>query len=384
MGIVLQAASEVGEIQSKRPVLAILTIEDDIQLFRGNRSNFTDLIQTGTEHGFIVYVVTVKQLKLRRNQLDGFTFNTATGSWELKRFPFPNLIYNRIPLREDERLPGVKQKIAECMRDPRVMLFNPAFFNKWTLFKWLRQSKTTQPFIPTTRRMLTQDGLGKMMIKHNYLYLKPVSGKAGKGIMTIHLQPEKPLPYRLKIQADKKSITYNCGSITKLWTRIKKESTGERYIAQQGIHLASFNDRSFDLRVLVQKNQRGQWEISGIGARVAGTLSITTHVPRGGSIDDPERLLICVFGQDEAHKLLVKTRDTALMIARQIERGSGRSLVEMSMDLGIDQEGSIWFFEANAKPMKFDEPDIRKRSLDRVFQYGQYLLRKKAGIRGDD
>jgi hypothetical protein len=49
----------------------------------------------------------------------------------------------------------------------------------------------------------------------------------------------------------------------------------------------------------------------------------------------------------------------------------------MSMDLGVDQEGGIWFFEANAKPMKFDEPDIRKRSLDRIFQYGKYVLRTK-------
>jgi hypothetical protein len=67
------------------------------------------------------------------------------------------------------------------------------------------------------------------------------------------------------------------------------------------------------------------------------------------------------------------------MIARQIERGAGHSLAEMSMDLGVDQEGGIWFFEANAKPMKFDEPDIRRRSLDRIFQYGQYLLKTRTG-----
>jgi hypothetical protein len=367
----------IGEIQGKRPVLAILTIDDEIQLFRGNRNNFADLIRAGREHGFIVYVLTVKQLKLSRMQLDGFYYDEGTDSWLQQKFPFPDLIYNRIPLREDEVQPEVKRKITACLHNPRVTLFNPAFFNKWHLFQWLRKSRTTRPFIPTTRRMLTREGLGKMMIKHRFLYLKPVSGKAGKGIMTIQLQPEKTLPYRLKIQADKRSITYNCGTIRKLWVRIKKESVGERYIAQQGIQLASFNERSFDLRALVQKNQRGQWDISGIGARIAGSMSITTHVPRGGSIDDPEKLLISAFGEEEARRLLIKTRSTALTIARQIERGSGHSLAEMSMDLGVDQEGGIWFFEANAKPMKFDEPDIRKRSLDRIFQYGKYVLRTK-------
>ncbi|CAH1219300.1 Endospore coat-associated protein YheD [Paenibacillus plantiphilus] len=374
----VQDETAIGEIQSKKPVLAILTIEDDAQLFRGNRTNFSDLILTGREHGFIVYVLTVKHLKLSGNQLNGFNYDHATESWQLQKFPFPDLIYNRIPLREDELLPGVRRKIRACLHNPRVTLFNPSFFNKWSLFKWLRQSRVTRPFIPTTRRMVSRQGLGKMMIKHNFLYLKPISGKAGKGIMTLRLQPEKQFPYKLKIQADKKSITYNCGSITKLWNRIKKESTGERYIAQQGIQLASFNERCFDLRALVQKNQRGQWDISGIGARLAGTLSITTHVPRGGSIDDPERLLVSAFGQEEARKLLVKARSTSLLIAKQIERGSGQSLVEMSMDLGVDSDGNIWFFEANAKPMKFDEPDIRKRSLERIFQYGRFVVKMKS------
>ncbi|QHT60114.1 YheC/YheD family protein [Paenibacillus lycopersici] len=370
-------AEATVQAKTKQPVLAVLTIEDELQLFRGNRENFADIIAAGKEHGFLVYVVTVKQLLLNRKMLNGYTFDTGSNSWQLQKFPFPDLIYNRIPLREDELQPLVRRKIAACIKHPRVQIFNPKFFNKWSLFKWLRESQTTRPFIPATSRLLTVSGLGKMMARHKFLYLKPVSGKAGKGIMTIQLEPEKVLPYRLKIQGNKGSTTYNCGSIVKLWSRIKKESSGERYIAQQGIRLAAYNDRSFDLRALIQKNNRGQWDISGIGARLAGSMSITTHVPRGGSIEDPEKLLVGVFGQDEANKLLTKARTTALTIARQIERGSRRKLAEMSMDLGIDQSGQVWFFEANAKPMKFDEPDIRKRSLERIFQYSSYLLKAR-------
>ncbi|MBW7459849.1 YheC/YheD family protein, partial [Paenibacillus sepulcri] len=256
--------ASVVDIQTKRPVLAILTIDDEIQLFRGNRNNFADLITAGREQGFIVYVLTVSQLKLTRNSLDGFIYEEGTDSWIQQKLPFPDLIYNRIPLREDELLPEVKRKIAACLRNPRVILFNPAFFNKWSLFKWLRKTPHTRPFIPATRRLLSQEVLGNMMLKYKFLYLKPVSGKAGKGIMTILLQPEKTFPYRLRIQTDKKSITYNCGSLRKLWLRVRKECSGERYIVQQGIKLAAINDRSFDLRALVQKNQRGQWDISGI------------------------------------------------------------------------------------------------------------------------
>jgi hypothetical protein len=181
----------------------------------------------------------------------------------------------------------------------------------------------------------------------------------------------------LKIQENKKSATYNCASIDKLWSRIHKQSGGEAYIAQQGIKLASFQDRRFDLRALVQKNQRGQWDITGIGARIAGAMSITTHVPRGGMIEDPEKLLAHSFNEAQARKLLIKAKNTALLIAKQIERASGQLLGEMSMDIGIDSSGNMWFFEANSKPMKFDEPHIRQKSLERIFQYGAFLAKSK-------
>ncbi|GGG74861.1 YheC/YheD family endospore coat-associated protein [Paenibacillus radicis (ex Gao et al. 2016)] len=367
----------VAEIRAGRPVLAILTIDDELQLFRGNRSNFADLIRTGQQYGFIVYVLTAKNLFLSRSSLKGYVYDEAGEVWHQRLMPFPDIIYNRIPLREDEMQKSVRNKITACTKDPRVKLFNPSFFNKWSLFEWLRQSKTTKPFIPTTRKLMTVSGLGKMMQKHPYIYLKPESGKAGKGIMTIKLQPEKQLPYLLKIQEDRKSATYNCATLGKLWTRIQKQSAGEAYIAQQGIQLASYNDRRFDLRTLVQKNERGKWEVTGIGARLAGFSSITTHVPRGGMIEDPEKLLVSSFNAEQARKILIKTKQTSLMIARQIERGSGQLLGEMSMDLGIDSTGNIWLFEANSKPMKFDEPHIRQKSLERIFQYSSYLTKQK-------
>ncbi|OBZ12352.1 MULTISPECIES: YheC/YheD family protein [Bacillales] len=369
---------DIKGMRAGRTVLAILTIDDDAQLFRGNRSNFADLIRTGQSMGFIVYVVTVKNLLLTRNSLKGFVYSAENDSWQQRLLPFPDIIYNRIPLREDEELPAVRQKIEACHKHPHVKLFNPSFFNKWDLFEWLRLSKSTKPYIPTTRKLITVTGLGRMMRKHSYLYLKPESGKAGKGIMTIKVEAETQQPYRLKIQENKKSATYQCSSINKLWSRIQKQSGGEAYIAQQGIDLASFNERRFDLRALVQKNQRGQWDITGIGARIAGASSITTHVPRGGMIEDPEKLLVNSFNEEQARKLLIKAKNTAVLIAKQIERASGQLLGEMSMDLGIDSVGNMWFFEANSKPMKFDEPHIRQKSLERIFHYGAYLARMKS------
>ena len=366
-----------ADTNAKRPVFAILTIDDDVQLFRGNRNNFADLIRTGREHGFTTYVVTVSQLKLSKPRVAGYTFSEETQVWKKGWFPLPDIVYNRVPMREDEMQPSVRRKIAACLKHPNIRLFNPSFFNKWSLFEWLSLSKTTRPYIPVTRRLVSRESLRRMLRQHPFLYLKPISGKAGVGIMSVRLFKDKQLPYRLKLQQKKRSKTFRCSTFDGLWNRIRKQSQGERYIAQQGIELAAYADRHFDLRLLIQKNQRGQWDITGIGARVAGSTSITTHVPRGGSIEEPEKLLVGAFGPEQARKILAKVKSAALLIARQIERASGHELGEMSMDLGVDKQGGIWFFEANSKPMKFDEPHIRQKSLERIFQYSHFLLKQK-------
>ncbi|GIO12572.1 hypothetical protein J19TS2_21270 [Cohnella xylanilytica] len=370
-----EPAAHADAAANEKPVLAILTIDDDIQHFRGNRANFADLLATGEQMGFIAYVLTVKHLKLDRPRLLGYTYDSKSENWAKAYFPRPDIIYNRIPQREDERLPRVRKKLLSVARQPDIQLFNRRFFNKWTLFQWLNESKQTRPFIPETKRLTESLVLSSLLRRHSHLYLKPVRGKAGVGIMSVRVQPEKNLPYRLQIQEEKGSRTYRCATMNKLWDRVLKQSraVGEPYIAQQGITLASVNGRPFDLRALVQKNISGQWELTGIGARVAGDTSITTHVPRGGYIDEPEKLLVSVFGQEKAQKVLAKVRSTVLLLARQIERSSKHRMGEMSMDLGVDASGGLWFFEANSKPMKFDEPHIRKKSLEQIFRYSQYL-----------
>ncbi|RED36925.1 YheC/D-like protein [Paenibacillus sp. VMFN-D1] len=355
-----------------KPVVAILTMSDSHGYFRGNQQNFEDIVKTGQKMGFPVYVVTAKDLKLTEDRIKGFTLNEEE-TWEQQYFPLPQVIYNRIPQREDELRPAVRQKIKECMKHPSISLFNPHFFNKWHLFEWLRSSKATEHLVPKTKRFTSVTTLQKMLERYPCLYLKPESGKAGKGIMMLRYQRDKLLPYRLKVQHHRSSTTYKTRNLYRLWARIKSETGSARYIIQQGIELASVNNRHFDLRALLQKNNKGLWGVTGVGARMAGSKSITTHVPRGGTIEDPSKLLSDVFGSEMSAVILNRVRTTAIIIARQIEKASGYEHGEMSMDLGIDELGNIWFFEANAKPMKFDEPHIRKRSLKRIFQYSEYL-----------
>jgi hypothetical protein len=365
---------------AKHTSIAILTMHDEHRPFRGNHFNFIDLIRTGRELGANVYVITAKDMKLGKSKVKSFLYNPATKTWSQKMLPLPYVIYNRIPSRKDELLPDVQQTIQACMKHDRIKLFNPSFFNKWTLFEWLSKAQSTKMYIPATRKLSHLYELESMLLHYALVYLKPARGKAGKGIMKIDYIPSRiEGPYQLHIQYKKKSRITLHRYLPELWVKLKQHIGTEEYIVQQGIQLAKYHNRSFDLRVLVQKNAKGIWSLTGIGARVAGSLSITTHVPRGGSIDEPEKLLNLAFGSIYGKQIMRRVKLASHAIARQIEKASKHTMGEMSLDLGVDTSGQIWFFEANSRPMKFDEPEIRKKSLERIIQYSEYLtqLRKK-------
>ncbi|UJF34715.1 YheC/YheD family endospore coat-associated protein [Paenibacillus hexagrammi] len=362
--------------RNQPPTLAILTVKDNKRrIFRGNLDNFIDLIRTGNEMGVDAYVVTTSDFSLSSSRMMGYRYDFEKKKWSRELVPAPHVVYNRIPYRKMELKPDVQQVLQTCMRSGQVEIFNPSFFNKLTLFEWLNKSKEGKPFIPETLQLNAVGDLNQLLRRHTVLYLKPAKGKAGKGIMRLERisAKNKQAEYRLSRQENKNMEISTHQSIESLWQAFNKYRGYKEYIAQQGITLTRFKQRAYDLRALIQKSSKGTWLVSGIGARVAGKASITTHVPRGGSIDNPLKLLTQAFGAKEAGRILKRAKSAAVTLAKAIEKSSGSHLGEMSMDLGVDTSGRIWFFEANSKPMKFDEPEIRRKSLERIIGYSLYL-----------
>ncbi|MEY9092472.1 YheC/YheD family protein [Paenibacillus sp. RC84] len=370
---------DVSAHKKQQPLcIGILTTPDPKRRFSGNRENFIDLIKAGYEQGALVYVVTTSDLKLSGKHVQAYCYQLAAKKWNKQLMPLPDVIYNRIPTRRLEIQSDVQRTIQACIRSKQVHLFNPFFFDKWTLFEWLDQSPEIRKYVPVTKQLSSQAVLESMLKRFPFIYLKPVEGKAGKGIMRLERITKKSgaQTYKLTMQETVNSHYELFTNLSDVWNRIAEIKKDESYIIQQGIRLSSFNKRPFDLRALLQKTSKGTWSVTGIGARVAGRQSITTHVPRGGSIDDPERLLEKSFGPLKAKRILQRTRSTALLMASSVEQTSKQKLGEMSMDLGVDLDGRIWFFEANSKPMKFDEPHIRKKSLARIIGYSVHLANK--------
>jgi hypothetical protein len=350
------------------PFLGILTVKRGSD-FKGNKNNFIDIMRTAKEHGAFVFVFTVEDIDWNNRTTSAFVYHETKAEWiRLTGIPLPNVVYNRIPYREDEQKGYVQSALKQLQSIPGLQLYNTHFFNKWNLYQVLADNTHVAHYVPDTVLLNDQRELEQLAKKHPLLYLKPIAGKAGIGIMNIAC---KKGAYTLRVPQKEKLIIHTFPTMRSLWNNLKSKLNGD-YVVQQGITLLKHEERPFDIRVLVQRDGNGDWQLSGVGIRVAGKNSITTHVPRGGSIAFPEQVLLPYFGREQYEERMKQLRKTVIDIASALDENYS-SLGEMSMDIGLSPEGKFWFFEANAKPMKFDEPTIRQTSLKRIIHYAQYL-----------
>lgn len=365
---------KTSEVATRRlpPLIGILTSKHPrTPGFRGNHANFRDIIETGRRRGVVVFVFTPDSFHEQSACVIGYTRHPQVGRWIRLVFPRPHVVYNRIPDREAEKRPA-EQKALRFFRSQRnIQLYNPRFFDKQELIQWLQRDHRLKPFLPATASWGSKETFAQFLNQFRTLYLKPADGKAGKGIMQVKKKKNMYLLAYVSGKADELKH-YRAHHPDALFDLVHRLTKGKPYLIQQGISLARDEGRPFDLRLLVQKDGSGQWDMTGLGIRVAGPGGITTHVPRGGSIGRPSDILPRVFAS-QANAVGKQARGLGLLVANGIERQSGMILGELSIDLAVDRNRQLWIFEANAKPMKFDEPLIRKRSLERIIDYATYL-----------
>lgn len=369
----MKAAVAIGNRAVIGPLIGILCAENQDGSVKGNFPNYQAIMETAQMIGGIVFAFTPSSVDWNKKIIQGDIFDRLNNKWVKCSFPFPNVVYNRIQDRAHENKKSSQACIQRFLSHPGLTLYNRSFFNKKGVISTLSKSPVLKKHIPETIVLTSKADLINMFKRHESLYLKPTHSRMGSGIIRVSkLQAQKP--YIMQYYAHDKDLHYyRAHDIHQIWNKIRHEMVRCPYIIQQAVPLATVSACPFDCRLLIQKNHLGRWQVSGLGIRVAGhSRSITTHVPRGGRIATPASVLQQVFPHRKASRIEQRVHHLGLAIAKTMEKHH-HPLGEMSADIGLDRRGYPWIFEANAKPMKFDEPEIRKNQLEQVIYYSQFL-----------
>lgn len=356
------------------PVIAVFTSSSkrrSSRPFGPLSSRFRKLIEQSRQMGALAFVFTPRGIRWSRRSIVGYTWigSGKSGRWIRGVFPFPNVVYNRVPTRKAERRPKVNRARKRLLEEPDLHFFNPQFLDKWEVYQVLMPNSKINAFLPETSQCRRTKDLIPFLKEHRHVYLKMAGGSLGNGTAKVDLESNG----RMRWRATKKGrgmasrMLKGTGALSSELRRLRR---GRTYLMQQAISLLRVNGRPFDIRALVQKDLDEGWRVTGMAARIAGKGQITTHRPRGGSRAKLAPLLNVTFNDKErARQVLQELQRVIILAAQAFDQATGGRHGELSMDVGLDQDGRPWILELNAKPAIFDEPAIRRVARKRLLRY---------------
>lgn len=340
-----------------------------------SRSSFVkQLIQFGTNKAY-VFGFTPEDINWNDKTVLGH-FITSNGTWYRRKVNLPDVVYNRLPNRKKE-ITDEMTRFREKFIQQNIPIFNWSFLNKNDVYALLDQDPEALAHLPESHLNVEPEKLKEMLHKYRFVYFKPSTGSLGYGIYRITYIARKG--YFIRYRANEKNNLVKFDSFEKMYRNLKIRvgRNYPSYVAQQGIRLIELDGCPVDFRFHMHKDGNNEWRAVGIGAKRAGKGSVTTHMRNGGKLLTPEQALKHAFGS-RASQVLQYAKQISVRLSEAIERNYSHRIGELGLDIGIDDQGEVWMFEANAKPGRsiFKHPALKeegKTSLQHLLEHCFYL-----------
>ncbi|MGI6083570.1 MAG: YheC/YheD family protein [Limnochordia bacterium] len=339
--------------------------------FPGRTRTFQEMSRVARKQGVEIVVFSPRGVDKRRSRVLGWSFVPGRG-WGQSYHPLPPVVYNRVANRRAEGRARV-QNLLSWLKARGVIVFNPRFLDKWEVYEALQADPAVKQNVPETL-LYTDPGQALDALRRwGVVFCKPRRGSLGTGIAALKLiRPGRVSISRNGVKAGTRVLQVSSPRGVHHW--VEQYLRPYRYCLQKGVDLATVQGCRFDIRTLVQKDEHGLWRFTGAAARVAGRGQLTTHVPRGGRrMPLRTALRYALREPQKAEEKMRELAELAQAAAACLERHYGELYGEFSLDVGLDSDARLWILEANAKPFRFDEADIRRRGFERLIAFARYL-----------
>jgi glutathione synthase/RimK-type ligase-like ATP-grasp enzyme len=276
----------------------------------------------------------------------------------------PRVIHNRV-LTGDARARAVISRLSKKRK-----VFNGLVVrDKRKVHQMLWKNKHIRQYLPYTVPY-SGEVLERFLDHYRTVYIKPAIGSVGIGVARIEQHGNEFLFISSKV---KKRVTRK-----QLLYMVKRWVGQRRFLVQQGIPLARYEGKTFDIRVSVQKDREHQWTISGMVAKVANQKNKLSNLSRGGKAVPLTKAMEQTFAEEEQQEVIERIGRAAIAIATEYARHFP-SLADLGMDMGIDQQGNPYLIEVNVRDQRYSffkagEKEMFKQTYRRPMEYALSLL----------
>ncbi|MDG0811012.1 YheC/YheD family protein [Cohnella rhizosphaerae] len=245
--------------------------------------------------------------------------------------------------------------------------------SKWAKTEAMLASSELRGLVPDTRPF-NRDAVRSMLDEYGMIYVKPVNGTFGKGVIRLGKSTGSDDAYTL--QAGEKQLSYP--NFDGMFDALLKVKRPRPYLSQQGIELLKHEGRRFDFRVMVQMNPSGQWETTGIIGRLAHPRKIVTNYHAGGTPLPMETLMTTHL--EKAERTSRSYRMELSKLGVDVASSLGRrfpGLKEIGIDVAVDVDLKPWILEVNTMPdpyifLRLPDRSVYRRIRRYATAYGRF------------
>ncbi|MCS7458866.1 YheC/YheD family protein [Paenibacillus doosanensis] len=329
-------------------------------------------VEAAGEYGLTPCFFRIQDVKRDTFRVNAYV--KENGRFVQKHIPLPAVIHNRAIYNGSAEYNELSSWVAGGTR----------LFNQWNRYGKLRvhellmQNPDLRPHLPGTSAANTTN-IGIMMKLYDKIIIKPDRSSIGRGVMLLQKIAsgwKLTYPVSLSVRNKKKRhLRFRGPRLPALLVRRLKKMP---YIVQQCLALATYRGRPFDLRVSVQRDGSGLWQVTGLVAKVAPKGSFLTNVAQGGTVHRLEDILAEEYPLLDGQLVYAQLCDFSLRVCRYLGEQLPH-LADLGLDVGMTKDGYPLFVECNGKDQRYSLReagllDEWKASFFNPIAYSKYLL----------
>ncbi len=239
---------------------------------------------------------------------------------------------------------------------------------KWGKYCYLNTGERWKPYLPQTQRA-NRAAVRSMLKRWGAVYLKPNNGTGGHGIMKLTRIGNG----WYKLRSGYTTRTYR--SFGGVYSALSSQAGRRSYLVQKAIPLLRYKKRPFDLRIMVQRNRKYGWDVTGVIGRLARPKKIVTNYHSGGTPMPAGKLL--------APHISGKRRAGYVQELKHLGKGVSEYMSAQypkfpafGIDVAIDTNLKPWILEVNTKPDKSLFKTLKNKSMyRRILSYARMQKR---------
>ncbi|RZF55625.1 hypothetical protein EXE30_02120 [Acinetobacter halotolerans] len=285
-------------------------------------------------HGHQSYVFTAKNVDFSSRTILGKSL--IHGEVTVKRFPFPDLIQNRLSINEEDVLTYVK--LAK-----EIYFTTHHIETKFELYKKMREHDLVKKYVVESERCDNFDILIYYILKYNYIVLKPMSSKQAIGVYTIQVFENKFI-----VKAFDQETLFNKGELNIFFNmKIKNK----RFFISPFIASKTNNNLTSVFRLHMVVGKGGEWKKIKFFPYVnlRDEQDVANGI-QGALISTREELFLQQYYPDSYQRILFGVDQLFRDMVCFMHNLYDWPVEAIGIDIGITQEGEMRIFEVNAAP----------------------------------